>query len=588
MAERTHRVQRSASNASVHDAPAGEHGPSAEVGVKDAGVTNIQALMGAGGNQMMVQLAGGDGGTNGVHAAAAEGIKGSGGTMPHAGAIQQAFGSHDVGGIKAHTDGNAAAANDAMGAQAYASGNDVAFKGTPDLHTAAHEAAHIVQQRGGVSLSGGVGKVGDAYENHADAVADKVVRGESAEPLLSKMAGGGGGDAGVQKRAVQRQAGQKQAVQMDVGGSGGAPAPSGGGASASGATKSAPSSPTKAPTPSGPTTSSAPASAPGPSGPAPTSAAPGAAPTRPPKPTNDTEYMALAGWGAFSANVTGFGIGELALPAWKKAMDQLYTNEGEYERIKSDPAAMARWVDSDPARVGFQEMGALLLQKHPLDASKQYALWSGKPSEEYANTKGHEVLESTVLGELFNNVRLVFTEWNVMKTLWRSISHIYANEIGKIMSGKKITVFHRKEGEIFQQVESKALKEIGDKSGIPPLYEFHPLVVPGMFGHENSYEPSPTNQEWRKTLTAAAGGDAAKAKTAAEAETVRIFDHTATVPVSALVDKGPKGSESASNGVNTAHNATVLAGCQRAKKALESAAATATSAPASAPRPGRV
>ncbi len=33
------------------------------------------------------------------------------------------------------------------GAEAYASGNDVAFKSNPDLHTVAHEAAHVVQQR---------------------------------------------------------------------------------------------------------------------------------------------------------------------------------------------------------------------------------------------------------------------------------------------------------------------------------------------------------------------------------------------------------------------------------------------------------
>jgi hypothetical protein len=47
-----------------------------------------------------------------------------------------------------------------------------------------------VQQRAGVHLQGGVGKAGDPHEQHADAVADKVVRGESAEPLLDRYAGG--------------------------------------------------------------------------------------------------------------------------------------------------------------------------------------------------------------------------------------------------------------------------------------------------------------------------------------------------------------------------------------------------------------
>jgi hypothetical protein len=71
-----------------------------------------------------------------------------------------------------------------MGASAYATGNHVVFDRPPDLHTAAHEAAHVVQQAQGVNLYGGVGEVGDAYERHADAVADRVVAGQSAADLL--------------------------------------------------------------------------------------------------------------------------------------------------------------------------------------------------------------------------------------------------------------------------------------------------------------------------------------------------------------------------------------------------------------------
>lgn len=47
----------------------------------------------------------------------------------------------------------------------------------------------MVQQRGGVQLKGGVGEADDAYERHADAVADAVVQGKSAEGLLDHMAG---------------------------------------------------------------------------------------------------------------------------------------------------------------------------------------------------------------------------------------------------------------------------------------------------------------------------------------------------------------------------------------------------------------
>jgi len=45
-----------------------------------------------------------------------------------------------------------------------------------------------VQQRGGVQLSGGLGQGGDAYERQADAVADRVVNGKQAGPLLDQMA----------------------------------------------------------------------------------------------------------------------------------------------------------------------------------------------------------------------------------------------------------------------------------------------------------------------------------------------------------------------------------------------------------------
>jgi len=91
--------------------------------------------------------------------------------------------------VQAYVGGDAAAACQRIGAQAYASGNQIAFKEQPSLELAAHEAAHIVQQRSGkVQLAGGVGKVGDEYENHADAVAAKVAAGESAAPLLAEYA----------------------------------------------------------------------------------------------------------------------------------------------------------------------------------------------------------------------------------------------------------------------------------------------------------------------------------------------------------------------------------------------------------------
>ena len=175
------------------------------------------------GNAMATQAAGqsGDGGGSGagttlqrkadgsgkmpksVSKNAEAGTSGPGRSMPHLDKIQPAFGNHDVSGVKAHTDSRAADANKAMGSKAFATGNDVAFaNNSPDLHTAAHEAAHTVQQRAGVHTKNGVGAVGDKYEQHADAVANAVVAGKSAEPLLNQVAGPAtsGGSSAVQHK----------------------------------------------------------------------------------------------------------------------------------------------------------------------------------------------------------------------------------------------------------------------------------------------------------------------------------------------------------------------------------------------------
>ena len=136
-----------------------------------------------------------------VQQLAAQGVAGGGGPLPHGDTIQRAFGRHDVRGVETHVGGAAATASHGIGAEAYATGNHVAFAGAPSLHTAAHEAAHVVQQRGGVQLAGGIDQPGDNYERHADAVADSVVAGQSAEPLLDQMVGGGAAPAVVQRRS---------------------------------------------------------------------------------------------------------------------------------------------------------------------------------------------------------------------------------------------------------------------------------------------------------------------------------------------------------------------------------------------------
>ena len=140
-----------------------------------------------------------------VHAAAARGVATPASSLPFSDTIRRAFGRHDVSSVQAHAGAEAAQTTRTMGADAYAAGDHVVL-GKADLHTVAHEAAHVVQQRSGVQLKGGVGQAGDVYEQHADAVADKVVAGQSAEALLSEMAGPGGTTGAVQQQAVQRTA----------------------------------------------------------------------------------------------------------------------------------------------------------------------------------------------------------------------------------------------------------------------------------------------------------------------------------------------------------------------------------------------
>ena len=149
----------------------------------------------------------------GVQDAARSGVSGSSHALPHLAAIQQSFGRHDVGGIQAHTDQSATKANAAMGAAGFAMGPHVAFaESSPSLHLAAHEAAHVVQQRGGVQLYGGVGRDGDTHERHADAVADLVVQGKSAESLLDTY-----GPTRGESRHVQRKGTALDVVAIQTG-----------------------------------------------------------------------------------------------------------------------------------------------------------------------------------------------------------------------------------------------------------------------------------------------------------------------------------------------------------------------------------
>lgn len=118
------------------------------------------------------------------NAAAIEKLAGRGGggaELPFRERIQKAFGHHDLTGVTAQIGADSGAGD--VGAEAYATGESIGFAKSPDLHTAAHEAAHVIQQRAGASTAS------DALEEHADKVADLVVQGKSAVKELDEMVG---------------------------------------------------------------------------------------------------------------------------------------------------------------------------------------------------------------------------------------------------------------------------------------------------------------------------------------------------------------------------------------------------------------
>ena len=127
-----------------------------------------------------------------THEMAASGLQGTGQPLTHLGRLLQAFGHHDIRGMREHRSDASEMALERLGAEGYSSSGRMAVSGTPTLYVQAHEAVHGVQQAGmgeSMRLPGRVGEAGDRYEQQADAVADAVVRGESAEPLLDAVVG---------------------------------------------------------------------------------------------------------------------------------------------------------------------------------------------------------------------------------------------------------------------------------------------------------------------------------------------------------------------------------------------------------------
>lgn len=175
------------------------------------------------GDRSSAQMSGastGGGARRSVHEVALSGFQGGGSQLPHMARVQASFGAHDISDVRSFTGPGTLAASRALSAEAYASGDRVGFADpAPSLHTVAHEAAHVIQQRAGIRLPGGIDRPGDAHERHADAVAEKVVRGESAERSLDtySSARGASSPASGGATSVQRSLGGELAADVDTG-----------------------------------------------------------------------------------------------------------------------------------------------------------------------------------------------------------------------------------------------------------------------------------------------------------------------------------------------------------------------------------
>lgn len=116
------------------------------------------------------------------------------------GDMESRFGQ-DFGDVRVHTDAQASASAESVGANAYTVGSDIVFKsGNYDAssdagqRTIAHELSHVVQQRSGpvdgTDAPGGirVSDPSDKFERAADATADQVMSSAGSSAVAAAPA----------------------------------------------------------------------------------------------------------------------------------------------------------------------------------------------------------------------------------------------------------------------------------------------------------------------------------------------------------------------------------------------------------------
>jgi hypothetical protein len=137
--------------------------------------------------------------------------------------MESRFGQ-DFSDVRVHTDAQASASAEAVGANAYTVGNEMVFRSghfdasSPSgQRTLAHELSHVVQQRSGpvdgTEAAGGIrlSDPSDRFERAADATADQVMSGP-ATPVASS----GGGADGATVQLEEAEEGDEEPVQREA------------------------------------------------------------------------------------------------------------------------------------------------------------------------------------------------------------------------------------------------------------------------------------------------------------------------------------------------------------------------------------
>jgi hypothetical protein len=181
-------------------APAPDAGPIAPSRSPALDAATLMHLQRTAGNAGVVQMLAGEE----EQASPVHDVVGSGGSALDPGTrstMESAFGqSFDD--VRVHTDAQASASAESVGANAYTVGSDIVFKGgqfdpgsAAGQRTIAHELAHVVQQsRGPVDGSDAPGGIkvsdpSDRFERAAESTADQVMASVSAsQPSASSAA----------------------------------------------------------------------------------------------------------------------------------------------------------------------------------------------------------------------------------------------------------------------------------------------------------------------------------------------------------------------------------------------------------------